>query len=163
MNHDCAPHCNLSYGKYCQQCKTIADYLIENGVALQQDEKRSCHNDSFYKVEATGSEAKHIIELLQAESRGNNITDLLYRQKAEIKRLNDLNNTQSIMINELNKACKTIKKQAFNEFYKRLKEEESFECDVSLGFGRACYEDCVPIIAAENLLKRMESEVDRST
>lgn len=48
--------------------------------------------------------------------------------------------------------------RGIKEFAERLKEESSFETDVSLGYGRPCYEDAVPIIAIDNLVKEMVGE-----
>ena len=50
------------------------------------------------------------------------------------------------------------KRKAIKEFAERLKEESSIECDVSMGFGRPCYEDAVPIIAIDNLVAEMVGE-----
>ena len=54
----------------------------------------------------------------------------------------------------------SLRAKAIKEFSERLKEESSIECDVSMGFGRPCYEDTVPIIAIDNLVKEMVGETD---
>lgn len=85
-----------------------------------------------------------------------NTLDLINRQKAEIERL-------TINMNAFGLGMKREKERADNaikEFAERLKEECSFECDVSLGYGRPCYEDAVPIIAIDNLVKEMAGETE---
>lgn len=54
--------------------------------------------------------------------------DLINRQKAEIERLEHLTNTQNIMIDELNKACKNIKADAIKNFAEMLKQEDFDRC-----------------------------------
>ncbi len=44
------------------------------------------------------------------------------------------------------------------ELAERLKDECTLETDVSLGYGRPCYEDAVPIIAIDNALKEIVGE-----
>ena len=52
---------------------------------------------------------------------------------------------------------KTIKSEAIKEFAERVKEE-SFECDVSSGYGRSCYEDVVTVNSIDVLAKEMVGE-----
>jgi len=44
------------------------------------------------------------------------------------------------------------------DFAERLKEENTVECDVSMGYGRPCYVDAIPIITIDNLVKELEGK-----
>lgn len=98
--------------------------------------------------------------------------DLINHQRAEIERLKKIgteaDNFARAICNErmlkgkpvadyedLQEYIKKAKAEAIKEFAERLKEESSIECDVSMGFGRPCYEDAIPIIAVDNLVKEM--------
>lgn len=94
-----------------------------------------------------------------------NALALINRQKAEIEALNKRIDGQKHALfeqqaytAELQKEVATAKAKAVKEFAERLKEECSFETDVSLGYGRPCYEDAVPIIAIDNLVKEMAGD-----
>jgi hypothetical protein len=90
--------------------------------------------------------------------------DLINRQKAEIERLTKENEKVSAYIGNswgfvsFLEFVKNQRAEAIKEFAERLKNECDFECDVSLGYGRPCYEDAIPIIAIDNLVKEMVGE-----
>ena len=83
------------------------------------------------------------------------LLDLIKRQRAEIERL--MHNIEA-MAQTMPNMAKAERAEAIKEFAERLKEESSFETDVSLGYGRPCYENAVPIIAIDNLVKEMVGE-----
>lgn len=58
---------------------------------------------------------------------------------------------------QYNKGYKDGFLEGAKAFAEKLKEE-TFECDVSLGYGRAYYDDVVSIITIDNILKRMEDD-----
>lgn len=100
--------------------------------------------------------------------------DLINRQQADIERLNSCvkseDEIRAIMKSQMEPMVKEITNEQIDlankigrtsgilEFAERLKNECAFECDVSLGYGRPCYEDAIPIIAIDNLVKEMAGE-----
>jgi hypothetical protein len=84
--------------------------------------------------------------------------DVIERQKAEIERLKSMNQSKLDIIHDVRTDLETAKSEAIREFVEKLKER-TFECDVSQGYGRPCYEDVVTVIEIDNLVaEMMESE-----
>lgn len=88
--------------------------------------------------------------------------EMLEDLKAENERLQqETKNTNGLRLEIFeNKSVweRLARAEAIKEFAERLKNECSFETDVSLGYGRPCYEDAIPIIAIDNLLKEVVGE-----
>ena len=103
------------------------------------------------------------------------ILDLINRLKAQKKELDEkliiqkgLIDTQKAEIERLQKECICLEEQrnaykdivdtcetgAIKEFAERLKIE-AFECDVSFGYGKECYQQAVAVIEIDNLVKEM--------
>ena len=75
-----------------------------------------------------------------------------------IKELKEKNESLDTLVLSYGDYVAKIRTEAINEFAERLKEESSIECDVSMGFGKPFYEDAIPIIAVDNLVKEMVGE-----
>ena len=90
-------------------------------------------------------------------------TNQVIEQEANIERLRtECRNQSTLWSKHFEDMFETTKEfvrtEAIKEFAERLKNECSFETDVSLGYGRPCYEDAIPIIAIDNLVKEMVGE-----
>ena len=88
-----------------------------------------------------------------------NSLDLINHQKAEIEKLNKkVEELSEVLSDSIKIKAKEIKSEVIKEFAERVKEE-AFECDVSSGYGRSCYEDVVTVNSIDVLAKEMVGEV----
>lgn len=99
---------------------------------------------------------------------------IINQKQAEIDRLNSCvkseDEVRAIMKAQMEPMVKEITNEQIDlanklgridgilKFAERLKNEDAIECDVSLGYGRPCYEDVIPIIAIDTLVKEMVGE-----
>ena len=85
--------------------------------------------------------------------------DLINRHKTENVKLRlKIEELSKVLSDHIKIRVKEIKSESIKEFAERVKEE-SFECDVSSGYGRLCYEDVVTVNSIDVLAKEMVGEV----
>ena len=78
-------------------------------------------------------------------------------QKAEIERLEDLNECYYTSCQQIAKSNHEIKAEAIKQFAERLKESK-IDIDVSFGYGREVYTEAVAVIEIDNLVEEMAGE-----
>ena len=86
--------------------------------------------------------------------------DLINRKQAENEELRIENQSLRSAANSYKLHYNKARAEAIKEFAERLKNGCAFECNVSLGYGRPCYEDAIPIIAINNLVKEMAGDTE---
>lgn len=86
------------------------------------------------------------------------LLELVKAQKEENTRLkNKAESLSKVLTDSIQVNFKEIQETVIDNFVKDLKQN-SFTCDVSLGYGKACYEDVVTIDKIEHIAKETKNK-----
>ena len=128
------------------KCKDCPCYNKETGSCKELDEQDILDLINRLKAKNEEFDEKIVIQMGTIDWQAKEIN----RQKAEIERLNTMHSEMCI-------GMKVLKQKAIKEFAERLKQE-AFECDVSFGYGKECYQQAVAVIEIDNLVKEMTED-----
>lgn len=136
---------NCPFEEQCRRNGSLADIALDlinrQKAEIVKLEKVEKYADKTIKAQAAE------IERLQAENK---------KQKAILEEINDEINPLPFET-DFDIAMKKAKYEAIKEFAERLKIE-AFECDVSFGYGKECYQQAVAVIEIDNLVKEMTED-----
>ena len=141
---ECPCYKNIEGEMYCTE---IDEEEILDLINRQQAEIEKLNKARQKQAVFLGEEREQKYELIDKLSKAN----------TEIERLTDSNrrlrDDMRMMLNNDN-GSDQIRAEAIKDFAERLKIE-AFECDVSFGYGKECYQQAVAVIEIDNLVKEM--------
>ena len=140
--------------------KDALNLINRQKAEIAKLEKVEKYADETIKAQAAEIERLEKARQKQAqflgEERGQKyeLIDKLSKANTEIERLEEMFDSSVSSERNVVDNIGYEKSEAIKEFAERLKIE-AFECDVSFGYGKECYQQAVAVIEIDNLVKEM--------